>query len=302
MSKQAERPPISRPNVFEYTNAAALVVDMILYLKTQSSQKYSERFLAQKLGIGKSSVHRMMTDRQKTIRVEHVSIFSKLFKFDVRETQYFLNLTLFDLAKTSEDKDRFYQQMLKYIRPFDDALIRQQQYSMLKEWYIPALRELITMYPFDGDYETLGKALIPPIPGKKAKEGIELLEKFHQIKLNADGWYEQCNMHITAKSETIHTALLQHYFQVLDLNKKALNRVERKPSFKMSTATFGIDEQGRQEILEAFEDFRQQVISIAGRRDATMDRVFQLNIGLFPMSKMMPERKNKNQNSTEKDL
>ncbi len=282
--------PSNKPIIYNYCNALVYVLDYIEYLRSVGTSKYSERFLADKLGIAKSSVHRLLAGQRKSFGLDLSTRIIKLFKLDHREALFFASLVHFSEANNTGEKDKYYSHMLKLVKPTSDSNIRQKYYSVLKEWYIPVLRELITMYHFDDDFETLATLVSPPISERKAKVGVELLESCGMIKKNQFGWYEQCDIHLSARSELKNAALLQHQHQVLDLNKKVLSNLLGTPDYKISTATFGLDECGEQELRQAIEDFRDQVISIAGSCDDSMNRVYQLNIGFFPVSKLKQGR------------
>ena len=164
------------------------------------------------------------------------------------------------------------------IKPF-----LKDQYEYYNKWYYGAVRELINIYRFNGNYEELAKKLSPPIKQKEAKEAIVLLERLGFIKRNEKGDYVVSDPLMSSGKELQSAAIDNHILTCIDLAKEQFDNVPR-PQRNYSNITFSFSQENIPKLIDCIREFRKDIMKkIADEKEP--DKVFQLNFQLLPLSK-----------------
>jgi uncharacterized protein (TIGR02147 family) len=270
---------------FEYLNYRKLLKD--LYGERKKEQPiFSYRYIAQKVGFSSAGFFTNIIQGKRNISPEYIFKFAEVFKLKKGETEYFELLVNFDQAK-DHDRKRFYFEKILGHKKSKIKITDAQQYEFYSTWYYTAIRELIFLYPFKGEYEELAKRVSPPIKPAEAKKAVELLEKIGFIKKNADGIYEQTDTFISTGYEARSVAITNFLMEMADLAKEAIDRYPRNKR-DISSLTFSLSEQGFTTIQERLKDFRRELLEIA-REDQSHkrpDRVYHVNTHIFPLSRV----------------
>jgi uncharacterized protein (TIGR02147 family) len=281
-------------SVFEYLDARKYLIDAFAQLNEQTAGKYSYRFIAQQLKVGsKTTIGRLFSGERKNIPIQMIGGFSRILKHTRAETVFFDILVHFGEAKTIKDKEEYYQKLMSLPKPVPKTQLRHFEYEFFKEWYISVIRELITMYKFDGNYQELADKVRPAITAKQATHAVTVLESLGMIVKDAQGWYIQKSVAITSKSEARNLAILQHQMQHMDLVKKSIMLNQQENDYKISTATFGVNEEGFKEILKRVSEFQKELVNLMAKYDNCMDKVYQFNMLLYPLSHRVQDRAQK---------
>lgn len=269
---------------FEYLNYRKLLKDLYEERKEQQSF-FSYRYIAQKVGFSSAGFFTNIIQGKRNISPEYIFKFAEVFKLKKAETEYFELLVNFDQAKDHSRK-RFYFEKILANKKSKIKVTDAQQYEFYSAWYYTAIRELIDIYQFKGDYDELAKRVSPPIKATDAKKAVQLLEVAGLIKKNDDGVYEQTDTFITTGYEAKSVAITNFLMNMADLAKEAVDRYPREKR-DMSTLTFTVSEEGYQTIHERLKSFRRELLEIV-REDKTkkrQDRVYHINFHVFPLTR-----------------
>ncbi|MCX7726967.1 MAG: TIGR02147 family protein, partial [Chitinispirillaceae bacterium] len=165
-------------------------------------------------------------------------------------------------------------------------------------WYHSVIREIVTFFDFKDNYVLLASMLIPPILPKQAKESVALLEKLGFIERDQDGLYHQTSNVISAHPAPRDTFIIEK-FQIEMLNL-ALQSYENIPIYERmsSSTTFSISEETFKLFKMKAREFRKELAEIA-RLDTSQERVYQLTMNLFPVSKKIETKSEKNDEDKE---
>ncbi len=273
-------------NVFDYTDYRNLLRDFYEQQKKKNA-KFSHRYIAQKVGFSSSSFFSQVIKVQSNISDRLIFSFAKFMKLNKRETEYFELLVKYNQAKSHEEKKFFFEKLLNFRRP-ETKKLQAGQYQLLNKWYHIAIRQIIAVLPFRGDYKELAKTIVPAISPAEAKRGVQLLKDLDLIRKNAQGYYEWNQPSITTGSDSSALGLQTYILQTMDLGRDALDRFEKKER-DLSTLTLSISGQGLIKALESIRQFRKELLELA-ENDSEVDRVYHLNMQFFPMSKVVQGR------------
>ncbi len=270
---------------FEYLSYRKLLKD--LYEERRAEHKYfSYRYIAQKVGFSSRGFFTNIIAGKRNISAENVFKFAELFGFNKIQTEYFELLVNFDQAKDHSRK-RFYLEKILGHKKSKIKVTDAQHYEFYSRWYYTAIRELIDIYPFSGDYEELAKKVSPPIKVSEAKKAVALLEKIGFIRKNAEGIYEQTDAFITTGYEAQSVAITNFLMETADLAKEAIDRYSQEKR-DISALTFTLSEEGFNTIKERLKSFRRELLEIVreDKNHKRQDRVYHINFHVFPLTKI----------------
>jgi uncharacterized protein (TIGR02147 family) len=268
------------PDLFTYLEYREFLKDS--YEERRKSQPYfSYRFIGNKVGMDSSYLTRLF---QKKLHLgdDLVDRMAAAFGLTGDSLDYFRNLVSFNKAK-SEAQARLFHDQLMRLRGVGYSVVREDQIEYFSNWLHVALRSLLDYHSFDGDYESLGSSFSPPVSADEAKNAVFLLERLGMVRRTEHG-YEVLDDHLHSgdnwKSEAIKT------FQktTMELASRSLDTV---PAARrdISTMTMDLDAETLGDLKIVIKEFQENVAKLVGNAPRS-DRVYHLNIQLFPLSRL----------------
>jgi uncharacterized protein (TIGR02147 family) len=170
---------------------------------------------------------------------------------------------------------------LKQVDPKNEGIrLQQNQYEYFSKWYHAVIRELVTVLPFDEDYQMLGQSVQPEITARQAKESVELLLELGLIKKDEDSkLYQQTDTYITTRDTVISLAVNKLQRETMELALKTHANDSREDN-DFSSLTIGVSARGFERIRSELKEFRAFIGKIVAE-DNPADRVYQMNFQLF---------------------
>jgi len=252
------------------------------YIKFKKKLGYiSNRWFAQRVGINSSSWLTVVLQGKKGVSKATANKISKVLKHSDFEAEYFEALVLFNQAKTNEDRNRYYNQLLGLRKEKRVEKVDENQYEFYATWYHSVVRSLIGLIKFKDDFARLAKMVKPQITPAQAKKSVELLENLDLIKKNEESNYELSSANVTTGDHVRSLAIANYQQETMKQGWEALDRFSKEIR-DVSTITMGISEKGFGQIKDEIQAFRKRIIKIA-TEDEPADRVYQMNLQLFPM-------------------
>jgi uncharacterized protein (TIGR02147 family) len=193
---------------------------------------------------------------------------------------------MFNKANTGSEKKEYLDRLLA-MRGSHFKKVEAHQWEYFEKWHNIAIRELIALRPFRGDFRALAAMLNPPISVPEARKSIELLLNLGLILKGPDGVFERTDAVLTAGDEISRTLIDSFQVQSMDLAKQAL---EKLPSGtrNFSTLTLSISSAAYAAMIEELRSFRKRILELARNSD-NVDRVYQMNFHVFPLT-VLPVR------------
>jgi uncharacterized protein (TIGR02147 family) len=279
-------------NLFEYIDYRKYLAEFYTY-KKQTTRAFSYRYFSAKAGFSSPVFLKLVIDGKRNLSRASIEKFCKALGLNAKESIYFKNLVLFDQATTVDEKQENYAVLRSLMNAVRAKTIESDQYEYFGTWYHVIIRELITLFNFQEDYQVLAQSIIPAITPGEAKRSVALLLKLNLIYRLENGTYAQTDTAITAREDIgalairhFNRMMLQHGVTAID----AFPTAERHVSgitVGISSAMYGI-------IEAEIQAFKERIITLVNRDDAGK-RVFQLNLQFFPVSKAVdairPDRK-----------
>lgn len=277
--------------IFDYIDYKKYLEDLYRERKA-ANPAFSYQFLAQKAGLrNKGFIYNLLKGKRSISRENCVKV-SRALGHSPAEADYFENLIAFNLAIELREKNHFFERLGQIKRRgtgFTAAqLVRRDQYEYYAQWYHGAVRSLIDLYKFCGDYRELARRVWPPITVRQAKLSVLLLENLGMIQKDDGGVYHLTDKSITTGREVAGLALQNLHCSYADLAKQAVEHLPREERF-VSGLTLGVSRAAYGRICEETRRFQAEIMKIADQDDKA-DTVYQYNFHLFPLSKRKHER------------
>jgi len=271
------------PDIYQYSDYRAFLRD---YFKEQKAANpaFSHQFFARKANIKSSGfvLHVMKSERNVTRPV--LLNIARAIGLDPAQTEYFEDLMAFDQAKTQSDREFYFGRIAakrKHVKakPLDD-----RQHELYSSWYHPVIRELVNLAANTDDSASFSKLLIPPVTPKQAKDSLKLQKEIGVLSRDKRGKYRQADAFISSGGPVRNTALVKYQKDMLEQAKAAWDRFTTD-EMTMHTVTLSMPEETLDKIRQEIRDFKARLLEIAGNEKKKSDRVFHLNINLFPVTK-----------------
>lgn len=274
-------------SVFQFLDAREFLAQIYEEEKKRNSV-FSHRFIARSMNARSSSFFKDVLSGRIGLNPTRARAFAKLFKLNARETEYFENLALYTQAETEEEK-KHYLRKLSDTSTSRHTLLSAMQMEYFKKGVYAAVRELVAIHEFQGDYAELGALLEPPIPASEAIEAVQLLLKLKLIKKNAQGRYERVDRVLSSGNQADPAKVKPAIRQNLALAQRALDLfpAEIRP---FSYLTVSVSEESVALIRDRLRMIRREILEIV-TQEQSVDRLYQLNFQLFPISKVVKPRK-----------
>jgi uncharacterized protein (TIGR02147 family) len=250
---------------------------------------FSQRRIAQTLRAKSSSFFRDVLSGKAVLTPSRILGFAKIFGLTKAETEYFEKLVAYTQAEGTEEK----QHALNRLKESDAAgrhtLLEASHAEYFSKWHYAAVRELLAVYDFRGDYAELGSLLNPPIPEAVAREAVTLLHRLKLIRKTPHGGYEPTERVVLSGPQNAPTQIRPVLLNHLDLARRALDEVPAVAR-PFSYLTVSVSEKSFALIHKKLRALRDEVFEIV-TQDDDVDRLYQLNFQLFPISKVIARRK-----------
>ena len=266
--------PPKRMSVFEFDDYRAYLRHYFECAQALN-RRYSLRSFSDKLGFSsKDFISRVMKGEKSLTPASIAKIVGGL-QFDESEAAYFEAMVLFCQASNDDERENYKKRM--------EEITATYRYEVYSHWYYSAIRSIIGMIGFDGDYDALGARLMPPISGEQARQAVDLLERVGLIKKDAKGNWILNNPAISTGDKVIQQAFINYHKEFIDLAKESISTIPGSER-NLSSVTLGISEASYKKIVKCINEFRKKISMIANE-DEDGGRVFQMNIQIFPLSK-----------------
>ena len=259
----------------------------VLENKRAEDKKFSHRYVLKRMGITFSGYLSNVISGKNCFSIKDAVSLGRILDLSSAEIEYLKKLIYFSKAKTVEEKNIYFKQIMDF-RKRRVSFLKKDQLSLYSEWYTVVIREILHTFNFTGNYAALARMVRPKISASEAKKSIQSLEKMGLVEKNSDGVYKPVNRAITTGDQISS-------FHVKNFHRKMVNlaefAIEKTPSAErdISALTLSISEERFDIIRDEIQEFRKKILQIA-EEETNPEQVFQCNFHLFPVSNKSEEK------------
>jgi len=271
------------PDIFLYTDYRSYLSDWFDESKKQHSFM-SYRYLGSKIPTDPGYLVRILSG-QRHISEALIPGFIQALRLSDREAQYFQALVPFTKARGERSVREALQKLLA-LRDLRVKTLESGQYKFYQAWYHTSVRLVLALGKFTGDFGGLARCLSPEITPEQAEESVRLLQDLGLVREDPDGSWHLTEDFITTGDAWKGIGVKEFQRQTLRLAMESVDRHSREER-SISTLSLTIPRSELPALKEITKQFRAQVMRWAGAQ-ADPDRVYQVNIQIFPLSQSVP--------------
>lgn len=271
--------------IYEYLDYREYLSDFYQFKKSVS-KAFSLRTFSDQIGFKTKDFILRVMNGQKNLSAQSIPMVAQALKLSKRESDFFECLVLFNQAKKNADRDAQFEKLQFFLKNAHFSgkqhLLAWNQYKVYSNWHHLAIRSLIGLQGFSGDYESLAHQIHPRIKPEDARQSVLLLQQCGLIQSDSQGHFTLTNSAITT-GDRVSKAALQGFHQ--HCLRLAAQSIDTTPPDQrnVSGLTLGISKQSYARIVEKLNAFRKEIAQIADE-DPQADRVYQLQLLLFPLT------------------
>lgn len=244
---------------------------------------FSYRYIGNRVGMDSSYVTRLFQKKAHIVD-DQIPRFAKLLGLDDREREYFECLVAFNKARNDTEAKAIHDRLVK-LRGVGYVELSADRRAFFGSWHAVALRNLLDMRPQETDPSVLAAALRPSITPEEVVSALELLQRLGLAIRGPEGWRIP-DVHLHSGEDHGDPAI--RGFQAATLQLAARSLREDPPSVReIGTMTMNINAEQVSDLKILVKEFQENVARLIDDGSAS-DRIYQLNLQLFPLS-ALPE-------------
>ena len=270
------------PNIYDYNNFRKFLKDY-QEAKRKQDRHFTKSAICKLLGLPNSRSYFSDVLTRKLVSNTYIERFVKLLGFDADEARFFRVLVKFNQADNASERELLFEQLIS-LNKTPKQVLDKDVYEYYTEWHHSAIRATLETFDFKENYVILAKKIFPPITEKKARESIALLKRLGFIRKDRKGYLKLVDKSIVASPDIKKELLIQYQLKCIDISKQALIK-NRSMHQVFSTNMISISKEGYERLKRRLQKFKTEIRSLVHKDENPADRVYQLNIQLFPNAK-----------------
>lgn len=268
------------PSVYDYSDYRKFLTDCVAHRK-QHVPPSSLRSLASQAGIDEGNLSRVLSGK-RPLTVAAATKLCPALKLRKRECDFFQLMVRYNEAGNHDAKKACFEEMLSF-KESRARVLDPDQYEFYDKWYYTAVREALSFFPYNGsNARELGRLIVPSVSSREVRGAIALLERLGLVEKGDDGVYRRTSAVISSGRGMKSVALNNYIINTMELAKNAIGSMPGQ--INLSSLALTIAESDFAEIQEELRDCRARILEIA-RKSSNPDRVYTLNMHLFPLTR-----------------
>lgn len=274
---------VKLPSIFGYLDYRKFLVDAYLALQA-ADPKYSYRQFARDAGYGSPNFLQQLKTGSRKLNLMALEGTVRALKLNKKEAEYLRTLVSFDEARSFEERERYYQSLLRFRSREAVKPIEHKQFQYFSQWYHPVVRELVVLDEFQGDPERIASHIVPSIGAGQVEKSIALLEELGLIRKDAaTGKWTQAETIVSTSSEVSSIALKGFHKRMIQLSGESIDRFSGKER-DVRGLTVALSGESYAQAKAKIESLWEEII-VLSQKEQNPEKVFQVNFQIFPVSK-----------------
>jgi uncharacterized protein (TIGR02147 family) len=269
-------------DIVEYTDYRKYIQDY--YDERKRTSAFSWHAFAQKAGFSSDVYLKYICEGKKNLSVGSAGSVANAMDLVGFEQTYFVLMVSYAHAKNDEAKRAAFEERCALAQAHKVRVLGSEEFDYYKSWKNSVIRELAPHMPGAKPLE-MARACRQKISAAEVSETLDFLVKAKLLKKDRSGNFLQTDKAITMGSIDIMPVVardLQRQMGEFAIQSLDLPLSERM----MSGLTLGLTQRAYERIRKELDDCCRRVVAIATEEDET-ERVYRLNMQLFPMSEQL---------------
>lgn len=267
------------PDILAYLDYRLFLKDRLEHLQNVN-KKFSQRWVALRAGFKAPQLLSMIITGQRNLTKEKALDLAEALKLDASETEYFL--LIIELAHTETQAGQ--QVLLERIKTaFKDGLfsmVPDDGAEIFRDWYYPAIREIVTLAECDGSTAWIAGRLGIPTPD--AEEALETLLRIGFLKRLDNGRIARSEPSVGTGRNFYPMFLGAWHMKMLERAFQAITIPREQRHF--DGLSFAVARRHVPTLRAAIQRFiRETDAWIEGQGEAR-EEVFHIHVEMFPLT------------------
>jgi uncharacterized protein (TIGR02147 family) len=272
--------------IYNYTDYRKFLRDRFAEEKAEDNH-FTYRYIAARAGFNSPGFFTQVLQSKSNLSDRLIPGLARVFRLSPRDSHFFELMVHYNQALSHEEKRHYFGKMVASKKARIN-IIGPDAYEFYDKWYYSAIRAIVHYAQFDGDYRKLAKMVIPSITVAEAKKAMATLLRLGFIAKSGSDAYTITSKNITTGLDTDSVVINNFLINTLDIAKDAFYKFPKeKRSFSALTA--GVSDAGYEVIKKRIDEFRTELVDLI-KKDNGVDRVYQINFQLFPMTEVDKEK------------
>ena len=280
--------------IVEYTDYRKYIRDY--YEERKRCSAFTWREFARNVGFSSAVYLKYVCEGKKNLSISAAGSVASAMGLVGFEHEYFVLMVSYAHAKNDRAKREAFEQRCALAMAHKVRVMGNEEFDYFKSWKNPVIRELASHMPGAKPLD-IARACKQKISAAEVAETLDFLLKAKLLKKDESGSYQQTDKAISlGKVDAVPVAAREMQRQ---MGEFAVNALDLPLSERdMSGLTMGITRRAYERIKNELAECRRRIMAIVVEDDET-ERVYRLNMQLFPMSENIKDKDYLNKGGTD---
>lgn len=275
------------PELYSYLSYREYLRDWFAARKA-ADKRYSHRLFARRANVSSPSLLKEVIAGRRNLTAATLEGFLVALNLEGDDAAFFQSLVQLDQASTDDERNTAWEQVassrrFRTARPIEGATVR-----YLSHWYCPAIRELALCGDFQNDPEWVRQQLQPKITRAEARQALDTLFALGLLE-EVDGTVRAVDVSLATPHEVAGLAAHNYHHQMLQQAWDSIERADPDERHLLGV-TVAIPASLVPRLKHELDAFQERLLhlcddAIVGDDAQPAERVFQLQLGLFPLTR-----------------
>lgn len=256
------------------------------YEERKRTSAFSWREFSHLAGFTSSNYIQLVCNGKSRLSKNGIERVATAMELEGADRDYFCAMVHFGDARSDEKKVQAFNEMQKIAKENHMRVIDAEAFKYFESWVNPVMRELAPIMPGAKPLE-LARRCYPVVSAAEVRHSLDFMLHADLLKKVCEDAYEQTEKVVTGSSEAIPLALRSMNRQMSKFAVDAIDEISPEKRH-IAGVTLGLSDATYKWLVQKLENLRQQVVAIAAK-EKNYDKVFRLNLQLFPLTKGMEE-------------
>jgi uncharacterized protein (TIGR02147 family) len=277
-------------DIFNYSDYRAFLKDYYSEKKAQS-KRFTFSLFSGVTGFASPSFLKLVMEGKKNLTKASILKIVRGLRFHKVPALYFEDLVFFNQAGSLEDKSYFLDKINNYRKKNRPEKLIPREYDYLSEWYHCVIRELVECNGFREDPAWIAEKLLYTVKTDDIVKSLRFLEEKGFVRRDQKKGLAKTDKTLATgdigQQEMLTTIVRAFHRKMVTFAAESIGSLPKSVR-NTSNTTLSLSEKSYEIATRRIEQLRMELLEIAAA-DTNVDRVFQLNINLFPLTEVTRE-------------
>lgn len=270
------------PDILQYLDYRAFLADWFKAKKAKNA-RYSHRLFARKAQQRSPSLLKHVIDRKRNLTAATTEGFIVALSLKSDQARFFRLLVELDQATSADERNAAWSKISSTRRFREARQLDGDGFKYFSHWYYPAIRELAHRDDFDPDPAWIARTLHPPITEAQAKQALATLRSLALLVDDGNGGLKPAEASVVTPHVVTSLAVYNYHQGMLKRASEALETIGHEERH-YGAVTVAVPDYLVPQMKAEIAAFQERILDMCDSASHEADRVYQLNLHLFPLS------------------